>query len=304
MNRRLTLWLAGVSFLVLGCDAQRATPAALPTEKAPLVSARPRTPSASALDVLLAQQFDIGMGGAGPHGCQDDLSLVSPSPSSGHPLAWVSSSFPVERKVELRLARQTVLCLAGFPENKPVTITVKAGGRGYTTAVKRVAKGHAKDPADNALFDDRTIDVEDVGDHLRQSAYWRFLPSDPARKAIALSGRLNMTASSGKVKSTYAIPLGWEQGATTPDGWEHSRQLVVYGYPAGAHVPIGLYRVGDDLHAVLEREAGRVVMPRSRIAVFTIPRDVFRLVRAEPAAGRESHCLSVPQVQDCVTQPG
>ncbi|MEW2135426.1 hypothetical protein AB0892_02250 [Streptomyces sp. NPDC005409] len=45
--------------------------------------------------------------------------------------------------------------------------------------------------------------------------------------------------------------------------------------------------------AVLKRRVGEVVMPESRIAVFTIPEDVFRIVSAEPESGGQYYCLSV-----------
>lgn len=135
------------------------------------------------------------------------------------------------------------------------------------------------------------------------STDWTFLPSDPARTAIALSGGLTLTASSGDVTSTYEVPLYWDWGAKLLEGWEHSREMAVYGHPAGARVPIGLYRVGENLVAVLERQIGQVVMPRSQVAVFTVPEDVFHLVSVNPSADRATHCLSVPGAVDCVPRP-
>lgn len=297
MNRRLPLWLAGMCLLALGCEAQRETQAALPTGRAPAVSAQAATPSSSAEDLLLAQQLQLGGYGAGPINCE------MPSDPADRPLAWLLSDNPTAEGPEVRLGGGANLCLYGFPENEPITVTVEAGGRTYTTPVKQVTGNGAEEPSQNALFDERAIEVKDVGNQLLQSADWTFFPSDPARTAIALSGRLTLTASSGDVTSTYEVPLHWDRGAMTLDGWEHSHEMAVYGYPAGAHVPIGLYREGENRVAVLEHQVGQVVMPPSRVAVFTVPQDVFRLVSAKPSAGEDFHCLSVPQFEDCVPRP-
>ncbi|WP_432027792.1 hypothetical protein [Streptomyces sp. 1222.5] len=295
MNRQLAGWLAGACVLLLGCQAQRHSPAP-PTTTAAALSPTTASPTASALELLLAQQFDMGMSGAGPHGCLDDLALIKHRPSAGHPLAWVSSYVEMADKVTVRLGRETLLCLSGFPKDKPVTITVRTGGRQYTVPVRHVAKDHAASPDDNALFDGRTIDVEDAGDDLQESAFWRFLPADPARKSVALAGRLPLTAKAGTVETSYEVPLSWEAGAAALEKWERSRKIAVFGYPVGATVPIGLYRVGEQgQEAVLERKVGHVVMPASRVALFTVPKDVFRLVSEESSAGEDVHCLSVPQ---------
>ncbi|MFF4551117.1 hypothetical protein [Streptomyces sp. NPDC001435] len=247
--------------------------------------------------MLLAQQLQLGGYGAGSIDCE------TPSDPAGQPLAWLLSDNPAAEGPEVRLGGGANLCLYGFPENEPITLTVEAGGRTYTTPVKQVASNDAEGPSQDALFDNRAIEVKDVGDHLQQSADWTFFPSDPAREAIALSGGLTLTASSGDVTSTYEVPLHWDQGAMPLEGWEDSHEMAVYGYPAGARVPIGLYRVGENFVAVLERQVGQVVMPPSRVSVFTIPQDVFRLVSVEPPAGKDSHCLSVPEFKDCVPRP-
>ncbi|MEU1710296.1 hypothetical protein ABZ478_33885 [Streptomyces sp. NPDC005706] len=166
-----------------------------------------------------------------------------------------------------------------------------------------VTSKDAQELSQNTLFDNRAIEVEDVGNHLMQGTDWTFLPSEPARTAIALSGGLTLTASSGEVTSTYEVPLHWDQGAQLPEDWEHSRDLVVYGYPAGTRVPIGLYRVGQNLVAELDRQIGKVVMPPSRVAAFNMPEDVIRLVSVSSQTGNATHCLSVPELNDCLPRP-
>lgn len=155
------------------------------------------------------------------------------------------------------------------------------------------------------LFNGRAIEVQNVGDGVLQSGYMQFLPPDPAREAIARAGRLELTAGSGDSRSTNAVPLRWEKkGAATDAEWERSHRIAVYGYPAGAHVPIGLYRVRRDQegreHAALQRRVGAVVMPAFRVAAFTLPEEVFRVVGVEKTEGTAYHCLAVPGATDCV----
>ncbi len=101
------------------------------------------------------------------------------------------------------------------------------------------------------------------------------------------------------------MPLRLPRGATTVEGWERNHQIAVHGYPAGARVPIGFYRPanrGDGrVVAVLEREVGRVVMPPHRVALFTVPPDVYRTINAESAGDENAPCISVADVADCVT---
>ncbi|MGW7332144.1 hypothetical protein ACWGIU_26840 [Streptomyces sp. NPDC054840] len=65
-----------------------------------------------------------------------------------------------------------------------------------------------------------------------------------------------------------------------------------------------MYRLegaGPAERAVLARKVGHVVMPRSRVAVLTIPEDVFRLVAEAPPEGEPSYCLGVPGIDRRVT---
>lgn len=295
VNKRLPLWLAGVCLLALGCGAQRETQAALPTRHTPAATAHAATPS-SAEDLLLAQQVQLGGYGAGGIDCQ-------PPSRPDSPLVWLLSDNPSAQGPEVRLGGQVNLCLYGFPVDEPITLTVEAGGRTYTTLVESVTSKHAQELSQNTLFDERAIEVEDLGNHLMQGTDWTFLPSEPARTAIALSGGLTLTASSGDVTSTYEVPLHWDQGGQLPEDWENSRELVVYGYPAGTRVPIGLYRVGQNLVAGLEQQIGEVVMPPSRVAVFDMPEDVFRLVSGNSQPANATYCLSVPEFNDCLPRP-
>ncbi|ROQ93793.1 hypothetical protein EDE04_0198 [Streptomyces sp. 2132.2] len=182
---------------------------------------------------------------------------------------------------------------------------MKVGGRTYTTPLKRVSEPVSKQ-SDAALFDGRGMEVTERGGTMLTSGDWSFLPAGSVREALGRSGRLDLTAVSGDVKATNAEPLSRQPGAATEDGWERSRRIALYGYPAGSRVPVGLYRLkasSEGQKAVLERQVGQVVMPASRVADFTIPQDVFRTVSVAAPQGKDTYCLSVPMVDQCVTHP-
>ncbi|NXY94150.1 hypothetical protein HYE82_07025 [Streptomyces sp. BR123] len=292
--------------LLLGtsCTMLRETPTAAPTGGP---ATRAATPSPGARDLLLAQQFDMEMEGAGPVSCRDDLDQLAQGRPDDRPRVWVTSGGDgtgASDAVAAGLGEESLLCLHGFPPG-PITVTVKAGGRAYTTAVKTVAQLSATPSAMDDLFNGSPVEVEDVGGGLLQSGFWQFLPSEPALTDIARSGRFTVAARSGAVRAESEVPLRLPRGASTVEGWERNHRIAVYGYPAGARVPIGLYRPEDQEDgrtvAVLQTEVGRVVMPRHRVAIFTIPPDVFRTVSAEPAGDGNPACLSVADLANCVT---
>ncbi|MFD8857263.1 hypothetical protein [Streptomyces vinaceus] len=303
-GKPLPLCLAALCVLAAAaCGTDRGVTAAPPAGRdvaAPThAHATAPSASASALALKLVHQFREGKVGGIPFSC---AATRNPS-AGGRPAVWVSSQTTDTRAVAL--GARSVLCLSGFPGTGPITVTVKAGGHTYTTALKRVGKSVSKQ-SDAALFDGREMEVTEKGSGMLTSGDWRFLPSSSVREALGRAGRLDLTAASGDVKATNAQPLSRQPGAATEDGWERSRRVALYGYPAGAHVPVGLYRVKaspEGPNAVLERQVGEVVMPASRVAGFTIPQDVFRSVSAVAPEGKDTYCLSVPVVDQCVTHP-
>ncbi|MFE9637209.1 hypothetical protein [Streptomyces sp. NPDC006463] len=319
VTRRQTRWRPHVLwvltlFLGTGCTMLSETPTAAPTGRAATQSG---TPSPAARDILLAQQFDLetagderseGMRSEGPDPEGSDPEGVDPISCrvdlDAPPRVWVTSgedATGASDAVAAGLGEPSLLCLHGFPPG-PITVTVKAGGRTYTTAVKPVAELSAT-PLMDDLFNGRPMEVEDVGVGLLASGEWYFLPSEPALTDIARSGRFTVAARSGTVHAESEVPLRLSRGAAIMEGWEHNPRIAVYGYTAGDRVPIGLYRRGDGEGvrrnvAVLQREVGRVFMPPHRVAVFTVPPDVFRTVTAQPAGPA---CLSVAELATCVT---
>ncbi|MFD5617587.1 hypothetical protein [Streptomyces yangpuensis] len=280
------------------------TPAAAPTSAA----APSATRSPQARDILLAQQFDMDMYGAGPVSCRDDLHQLNQGRPNKQPRVWVTSgedATGASTAVAAGLGEETRLCLHGFPSKGSITLTVKAGGRTYNTPVKPVAELTAAPSAMDDLFNGRPMEVVDTGDGLLESGYWTFLPSEPALTDAARAGRFTVAARSGDVRAESEVPLRLSRGAATLEAWERNHRIAVYGYPAGAHVPIGLYRPANRADgrvvAVLQREVGRVVMPPHRVAVFTVPPDVYRTVSVEPTGDEDPPCLSVGDLASCVT---
>ncbi|MGW5348361.1 hypothetical protein [Streptomyces sp. NPDC004050] len=305
----------------------RDTPAA-PAGRA---TTRSATPSPSARDILLAQQFDIGFAATPPGeeneeppppdeaipppaeatpgaegtaavSCRADLDRLEQADPEARRRVWVTSvkdARGASGAVAAGLGEVSLLCLQGFPSG-PITVTVKAGGRTYTTAVKPVAELSDTLPAMDDLFNGRPMEVEDVGGGLLESGSWQFLPSEPALTDIARSRGFTVAARSGAVRAESEVPLSVPRGAATMEGWERNHRIAVYGYPAGARVPIGLYSESGVV-ATLQREVGRVVMPRHQVAIFTVPPDVFRTVDAEPAGDENPACLSVAELAACVT---
>ncbi|MEU9182601.1 hypothetical protein AB0C90_38505 [Streptomyces sp. NPDC048550] len=325
-TRRPTRWQPPVLwvltlFLGTGCTVLNETPTAAPTGRSATQSA---TPSPAARDILLAQQFDLNMpgGAATPEGpesegpspeglepeedgsdCRADLDQFAKGRPDDRPRVWVTSPNGASDAVTAGLGEVAVLCLHGFPPG-PITVTVKAGGRTYTTAVKPVAELSDTQSAMDHLFNGRPMEVLDFGGGLLESESWFFLPSEPALTDIARSGRFTVAARSGALRAESEVPLRLSRGAATMEGWERNHRIAVYGFSAGDRVPIGLYRPEtreDRPVEVLQREVGRVVMPRHRVAVFTVPPDAFRTVTSEPSGDENLACLSIADLATCVT---
>ncbi|MFJ4776251.1 hypothetical protein [Streptomyces sp. NPDC088762] len=302
-GKPLSFCLAALCVLAVACGADHGAPVGQPAGRDVKGPVHAAAPSSSAPEPRLLQQFDEGRVGGRPYYCE----ITSGGHPAGRPAVWVSSQKNDAGDAEtVGLGAPSVLCLSGFPKSGPITVTVKAQGRTYTTPLKRVTELTPRGQSDDSLFDGRAMEVTDTGNGLLESGDWRFLPSGPHREAIGLSGRLELTARSGDVTAANAEPLSREPGAATVEGWERSHRIAVYGYPVGARVPIGLYRIknsSERQRAVLERQIGHVVMPRSRVADFTIPPDAFGAVSVDASPGKDAYCLSVPAVDRCVTQP-
>ncbi|WP_159061857.1 hypothetical protein [Streptomyces sp. WM6368] len=90
-----------------------------------------------------------------------------------------------------------------------------------------------------------------------------------------------------------------EPGLVLPGGWELTHELLVYGYPAGESIPIGLYQVENNSLPELVGRIGIVVMPPSQIATFVIPPEYFDLLREHTDRTTLAYCLGIPEVRTC-----
>ena len=132
------------------------------------------------------------------------------------------------------------------------------------------------------LFDERAFEVytevfegqpvDDRSGELLISETWKFLPPEQTRDALARSASLTLTARQGGIEAMTKQPI---RTPTTPahevltrTGPEAARRAVIYGYPVGVTVPIGLYRRDgqDSEEATLVDTLATVKMPASRVA--------------------------------------
>jgi hypothetical protein len=185
----------------------------------------------------------------------------------------------------------TVLCLRGFASSAPIEILVTAGNFNARTHIRPITVppqqetpfGYEEEPSTTLFIDGAELRVytKGYGDtpidgppHVLVSEMWRFFPPEAARNAIAEKGSFTITASqnnrTASLKQNVQIPH-------TPSyrllsSMEGGSGLALVGFPAGATVPIGLYRHDSDSSgATLVRQIGSVSVPISRQAAFTLP---------------------------------
>ncbi|WP_199896499.1 hypothetical protein [Streptomyces niger] len=191
---------------------------------------------------------------------------------------------------------EVALCLQGFANDLPITVNVTVGGQDHAVEVTPVpgtlpvSEGPEENAPPGTLFDGAALNVYGVGEESVQSRIWHFVPPDSVRERLAAAGALRITAFQGGAAAsrvqTVTLPReperNWLQVKGSP------RHLVVYGFGRGERVPVGLYAVDQSLDAVLVRQIGTVVMPASRVVVFTVPHDVLAL------RPKTKYCVTVP----------
>ncbi|MFD3939897.1 hypothetical protein ACFWSF_34135 [Streptomyces sp. NPDC058611] len=259
---------------------------------APPTSGAPRTSSGTttdpATDLLLAQQITVLAAGDGAApDCTADPGRI---PGLGDPTSvWIGN---ITGRDRVLTPDEVALCLSGFSPDKPVRVTVGAGGRQYTTTARPTSSTltHAKlEPADS-LFTGRELTVHGHGDGVLQSEKWWFVPPDAAREALAATGELTIEATQGELTARHSHPVELPY-RTDRMGMDHgSHRILVYGFQPGTRLPVGLYAIAPSSDkASLVRQIGTVLMPRSKTAVFTVPDAVV-----EETRGRGRYCVTVP----------
>ncbi|MEU1519100.1 hypothetical protein ABZ490_44390 [Streptomyces sp. NPDC005811] len=261
--------------------ATRTRPASPVTDQA--IGARP---SKKKRKKVLAGQLVAhpGGGGRGPD-CVSDLPEL-PSRFGTSPAVWLSG---MNGPKNVPLAFSAALCLHGFANDQPVTVTLTAGNRSYVTTVTptsgELSVSRFEPP--ETLFNGRRLQVFDVGSGLLESIEWSFVPPSSARDAIVKAGAVTTSAVQAGTSASY------RQEVTVPnppgEDWIHGQRhrLVIFGFQQGEEVPVGLYRRTSQAHTFkLVRQIGTVTVPPSRIAVFTVPGTV--------TATGDQYCVSAP----------
>ncbi|MDX3452890.1 hypothetical protein PV396_13175 [Streptomyces sp. ME02-8801-2C] len=225
-----------------------------------------------------------GGGGRGPD-CVSDLPEL-PSEFATSSAVWLSG---MNGPKNVPLAFPAALCLHGFSEDQPVTVTLTAGTRSYRTTVVpasgKVSVSRFEPP--ETLFNGRRLRVFDVGAGLLESNEWGFVPPSPARDAIVTAGAVTLDAEQAGTSASHrqAVTVATPPGQDWIPGQRH--QLVIFGFQQDEEVPVGLYRRTSQAQTfTLVREIGAVTMPRSRIAVFTVPGAV--------TVTGDGYCVSAP----------
>lgn len=243
-------------------------------------------PTTETEKLLLRRQIDLQLGGDGLFlSCQPEESATRVFDRD--PGVWVNNLYsPTEYPDHM------VLCLRGFTATAPIDLELTAGPFRAHTDVRPVEGApeasdtfvYEEEPSDTLFDDGATLSVytQDYGGGPIDgpagaliSEMWRFVPPAKARQAMVEAGSFTVTATQGDVRAEIEQPIA-EPTIQTSDvlygnGKEPPR-LILLGFPAGADVPIGVYRRSGSsaARAVLIKEIGRVVMPDSRVAEFSL----------------------------------
>jgi hypothetical protein len=267
-----------------------------PASTAPGTSTATASPGAT--DLLLAQQIELlGAGNGLIPRCDWDASDPPARPPTGPgPVAWLSG---VEGPAEVTISSHVWLCLRGFAPKDPITLTVSTDGHDFATTVVPVEGPLTYEHEERAdtLFRGDRLTVHDIGGGVMQSEMWFLVPPDATREALAASGRITITATAAGRAVSYEQKIALPQVPERTWLDESRRYLLINGFTPGLRVPVGLY-LGKSENpglgiARLVRSIGTVVVPPSRVVVFTIPDEVTAQVRAR-AYGDGDYCVTVP----------
>jgi hypothetical protein len=188
-----------------------------------------------------------------------------------------------------------VLCLRGFDPSSTIDVVVESGGfRALTTVTPSTEEPTAEsslgydEEAPTTLFDgggELRVYTQGYGGEPIEgpksalvSEMWHFMPPADVREVLAAEGSFRLTADQGDrtAMTEVEVPVPDEQ-AHYDVGSGPDRQLAVLGYPAGARVPIGLYRNDQDFDSgvMLVKQIGTVTMPDSRVATMPLRRNLL-----------------------------
>ncbi len=107
------------------------------------------------------------------------------------------------------------------------------------------------------------------------SEMWQSLPPSRVREELATAGSLTISAEQGDVRAVTRVPIPVPQTRAHYDVGAVDGQLAVVGYPAGARVPIGIYRQGSGPRVTLVKQVASVTMPASQVAALPLRQELL-----------------------------
>lgn len=250
-------------------------------------------------DLFLASQITSHAVGDGARvDCVADLDRL-PAKFGAGPSVWLTGIR--DGPDTLRVPFEVSLCIHGFPTDGILKVTASVGGLKYPTYVD-LPNGPLEDvdAAPETLFVGSSVEMFTTAGGILQSRLWEFVPPPAVLEDLASTGRVSLRVEHTKEleDGVESVVAEHQQSVLMPtyrdrfilDEPRPGRRLAVVGFEPGLRVPIGLYRL-DDAHGTgpLIRRIGIVVVPKSRVVVFDIPKDV--LAQAE---GDTRYCVTVP----------
>jgi len=242
-------------------------------------------------ELILASQYELGgTGGFDQVTCGE---LGATGSDIGGPAVWIG---PHRSEITYGEPVGAYLCLVGFNTDEPINVSVSTPLQTYVTQVvvagdvpsdmftraSRYTLIGAAESLEVFTFDrdvlstvvaDPELFAEPHG-YLRSLA-WTFAPPADLRDALANSGQLDIEARQGATvaNTTQTIHLRGP-GLARIDGPVDHGELLVLGFPPGARVPIGLYKLGEvatERSATLVKELGALTMPPSQVVEYQLP---------------------------------
>ena len=241
-------------------------------------------PDSETEEFLLSQQAQLQFGGDGlSPNCEVDED--TPSAYGHDPGIWLHELFS-----NSDYPRIVTLCLHGFNPKRRIDLRVTAGDLAVNSSLRPVA-GAPRPNSDYGYEDAPSTTLFEAGAVLRvytkgygsnpiggpepalTSEMWKFVPPPRARAAMAEAGSVTITATQRDATATEVHPIAVPHQRSyftvhTPSG----ELLVLHGYPAGARVPIGLYRRDDPAKdsATRVRRLDTVRIPASQVATWPL----------------------------------
>lgn len=210
-----------------------------------------------------------------------------PSSFRTKPSVWISARGDEPLLMPLGTGADLRLCLHGFSPSEPIDVVVTTGDvRARTLVVPSDGDLRGTDlPPDTLFRDGLTLPVAPEDGAILASPDWWALPPIAVVDEMAAAGEVRVTATQGAltVETEQPVLLPTEVGEVVVSPHDVGDvRLRVWGFSAGATVPIGLY-VNTDFQTEgypgpnheLIRQIAEIVMPPHRVAEFAMAPDLL-----------------------------